>query len=527
MLKKLSFACFLTFILTACSTTTSIKTAKDNIFTLQVLGINDFHGQVLPKQERGGMRNLAAHLLAATESTSDHTFILHAGDHVGASPAESALLQDEPSITFLNYMADFCQNHQQETCYVIGTAGNHEFDEGTPEMLRLLHGGVHAKGPFLEPSWAGAKYTNLSANVFARDSGQLILPPYVIQQVNGVEIGIIGLTLDYTPDLVVPGAVDDLYFADQAEVAQRYVTLLEEQGINAIIIVVHDGTRDKYYSGATQTNSRIDKNSKFGQFLGQLPTAVDLVVTGHSHRFTNAYFSRKNAPSLLVTQAFSSGRAYADITLTIDPAVQDITKASAEVIFANADPDLVLSSAAQTTLQKVDNLISSAVSFAQAYTEQVIGTYAPKANEADLGVFIANSHQYMLNTDMGIMNKGGVRSNIKPGPVKWGDLFAVQPFNNPLIVREYTGVQLLALIDDSQHWTSNITRRFNGSILWQGQALDPLSKYTVGGNAYIMNSERFAVGKLLRVDILDIDATSAYIKLVGPVFDYSSLPKSR
>ena len=524
MLKTFICTFIVVFLISSCASTSQQRSQDEATFTLQVLGINDFHGQVLPKQERGGMRNLAAHLLAATESTSDHTFILHAGDHVGASPAESALLQDEPSITFLNYMADFCQNHQQETCYVIGTAGNHEFDEGTPEMLRLLHGGVHAKGPFLEPSWAGAKYTNLSANVFARDSGQLILPPYVIQQVNGVEIGIIGLTLDYTPDLVVPGTVDDLYFADQAKVAQRYVTLLEEQGINAIIIVVHDGTRDKYYRGATRTNSRIDKNSKFGQFLSQLPTAVDLVVTGHSHRFTNAYFSRKNAPSLLVTQAFSSGRAYADITLTIDPAVQDITQASAEVIFANADPDLVLSSAAEATLQKVDNLISSAVSFAQAYTEQVIGTYTPKANEADLGVFIANSHKTILQTDIGIMNKGGVRATIKAGPVKWGDLFAVQPFNNPLVVREYTGAQLLSLSNDSQHWSSNITQRSNGSILWQGKALDPKRKYTVGGNAYIMNSERFAVGKLLRVDVLDIDATVAYIQSLGGEFHLSSQP---
>lgn len=522
--------CFVLMLsLSACTSLTStIEPAQKNTiekpFTVQVLGINDFHGQVLPKNEQGGMYNLATHLLSAVESTSDYTFIVHAGDHVGASPAESALLQDEPSITFLNHIEGYCTEARQQTCNVIGTAGNHEFDEGTEEMLRLLKGGNHKKGPFLASNWQGATYTNLSANVFVKNSGDLLLPPYVIHQVNGVDIGFIGLTLDYTPELVVPGMIEDVYFAEQAKVAQHYAKLLTESGVKGIVIVVHDGTTHEYYGGTTRKRSKIDRNTKFGQFLAKLPNSVDLIVTGHSHRFTNAFFYREDAPALLVTQAFSSGRAYADITLTIDPNSKDITKASAEVIMVENATSANLSQQAKTALNNLQDLISESVEYAKAYTHQLINVYQPARNEIKLGEFIANSHQYYLKTDIAIMNRGGVRASLKPGEITWGSLFAVQPFGNQLIVRQYSGTQLLELFEDPHYWSSDIVLDAIKKVTWRGQPIEADRIYTVGGNAYIMNSDRFSVGQQMRVDILDIDATSTYIKALEKPFSLLSKP---
>lgn len=515
--------------LSACTSSTStIESTPNNTvekpFTVQVLGINDFHGQVLPKNEQGGMYNLASHLLGAVESTPDHTFIVHAGDHVGASPAESALLQDEPSITFLNYIEGYCTEARQQTCKVIGTAGNHEFDEGTEEMLRLLKGGNHNKGPFLASNWQGATYTNLSANVFVKNSGNLLLPPYVIHQVNGVDIGFIGITLDHTPELVVPGMIEDVYFADQAKVAQHYAKLLTESGVNAIVIVVHDGTTFDYYSGKTRKKSKIDRNTEFGQFLAKLPNTIDLVVTGHSHRFTNAFFDREDAPALLVTQAFSSGQGYADITLTIDPNSRDITKASGEVIMVENASSTNLSQQAKSTLDNLQDLIIESVEYAKAYTHQLINVYQPARNEIQLGEFIANSHQYILKTDIAIMNQGGVRASLKPGEITWGSLFAVQPFSNQLIVRQYSGTQLLALIEDTHYWSSDIVLDANKKVTWRGQPIEAGRTYTLGGNAYIMNSDKFSVGQKVRVDILDIDATSTYIKALEIPFSLLSKP---
>ena len=518
--------CFLSVTtLLSCSSVAPKQEVKADDFTLKIIGINDFHGQVLPKDDKGGMYNLSAHLLQAIESTSDYSFVLHAGDHVGASPAESALLQDEPSISFLNTLSQYCIDTREQTCQVIGTAGNHEFDEGSAEMMRLLQGGNHQKGPFLDAQWAGANYKMLSANVIDQETKAPLLPSYVVHKVNGVDIGFIGLTLDSTPELVVPGAVENLVFEDQAEVANHVVKVLQEQGVNAIIIIVHDGTEADYYSGNTKQKVGIDTLSQFGTFLSKLPNTVDLVVTGHSHNFTNAYFTRNNGTPLLVTQAFSSGRAYADITLTMNTVSKDVTASVAQVMLVNDAPTASLSIGATATLGKLQRLIGDAVDYAQTYTQAYISIYKPSANDIPLGQFIANSHQYSLQTDMAIMNKGGVRADLKAGELVWGDLFAVQPFSNQLVVREYTGEQLLRLIDDKQYWSSDVVIEESGQMILRGKPIELGHTYTVGGNNYIMNSAGFSVGKHVRLGGLDIDATVDYIKRLDAPFNLRDTPK--
>lgn len=512
------------FTLVSCSDTALKQAAEADSFTLKILGINDFHGQVLPKNNEGGMYNLSANLLQAIESTSDYSFILHAGDHVGASPAESALLQDEPSISFLNVISQYCMDTREQTCQVIGTAGNHEFDEGSQEMMRLLEGGNHAKGPFLDAQWRGADYKMLSANVIDKETNTSLLPPYAVHNVNGVDVGFIGLTLDSTPKLVLPGSVDHLVFEDQAEVANHYVKVLQNKGVNAIVIIVHDGTQADYYSGKTKHMASIDTASPFGRFLAKLPSAVDLIVTGHSHNFTNAYFTRDDGSQLLVTQAFSSGRAYANITLTINKTLNDVTESVAEVIRVNGAPTASLSTGAMATLGNLQGLIDKTVDYAQVYTQAHINIYKPSANDIPLGQFIADSHQYSLQTDIGIMNKGGVRAELNAGEIVWGGVFAVQPFGNVLVVREYTGAQLLHLIDDKQYWSSDVVIDENSQIMWRGKPIEVDRKYTMGGNNYIMNSKEFSVGKQVRLGGLDIDVLVDYIKRLETPFNLQNTP---
>lgn len=493
-------------------------------FTVKVLGINDFHGQILPIGDEGGMHHLGRHLLSALESTTDEVFILHAGDHVGASPAESALLQDEPSITFLNHLNQYCAISRSNTCHVMGTAGNHEFDEGSAEMLRLLNGGNHERGPFIQEQWRGANYPTLSANVIDIESQAQLLAPYEVHQVNGVNIGFIGITLDSTPDLVLPGAIDNLQFENQSAIASQYVTELKAKGIKAIIIIIHDGTRGEYYEGATRSNNVIPASSRFSQFLSLLPDEVDLVVTGHSHRFTNAYVKNQNGHSFLVTQAFSNGRAYADIDLRISRETKDVTYASAKIIFADSKTTRPLSNEANASLLAIKELENNATQFAKRYTERVLNIYQPVENDIPLGEFIANSHQYALKTDLAVMNRGGVRANLSAGTVTWGQLFAVQPFGNQLVVRRFSGSQLLALLSINHYWSSDLVTANNGQHYWRGQAIQAQAQYTVGGNSYIMNSEAFSVGELIKINGEDIDATENYISRLPKPFSFRDKP---
>ncbi|WP_269521108.1 bifunctional metallophosphatase/5'-nucleotidase [Alteromonas sp. BMJM2] len=530
---KKRFICVIAFaslvFLLSCTIKQTQNVPKASItddLLVKVLGINDFHGQVLAnaKGPSGGMYLLANHLLKEIESTQSHTFVLHGGDHVGASPAESALLQDEPSITFLNKLNDYCQQTRKGKCQIMGTAGNHEFDEGSAEMLRLLNGGNHKKGPFLQPNWKGANYTTLSANVIDLESETLILPPYAVHNVNGIDIGFIGLTLDTTPNIVLPGAVDNLRFQDQATIAQKYTKELQSKGIEAIIIVVHDGARADYYAGPTKAESGIPQDSDFMAFLKALPSAVDLVVTGHSHRFTNAYVDNSEGHTMLVTQAFSSGRAYADIELRINKVSKDISYASAQIFKVEKEDLSGLSDAAIATLASIGQTIGGATQFAKRYTERVINTFEASSTQISLGEFIANTHQYALKSDLALMNRGGVRASINEGPLTWGQLFAVQPFSNQLMVRRYSGSQLQSLVNERNYWSSNVKILANGNIILNGEPLQQNAYYTLGGNNFIMGSEEFAVGEFIRLGVEDIEATQNYIELLPTPFSFADKP---
>lgn len=518
----------------ASKTSQKPQATPQTTFEIQVLGMNDFHGQVLSADEKGGMLNLASHLIYEIESSNLPSFVLHGGDHVGASPAESALLQDEPAIDFLNVVSDYCQQFHKHTCKVIGTAGNHEFDEGSEELLRLLNGGTHAKGPFIHEHWQGARYETLSANVIDRTTGQPLLKPYTVHQVNGVDIGFIGITLDSTPDIVLPGVVDNLHFLSQISAVNKYVSLLQKKGIEAIIVIVHDGSESEYYSGQTRDKQTIPLDSGFGRFIRYMPAPVDLVVSGHSHQFTNVYVETLAGENLLITQAFSSGRAFADITLTVDSDSKDIVKASAEVVlvddasrprFGSSDTlnnEKASQNNEKRSINKIADLISQSTEYAQNYTTQVINTYKPKEGERQLGNLLANAHNYALKADVAVMNKGGVRAELLAGDVTWGDLFAVQPFGNELTIRRYTGLQLKQLVNGRDFWSDELAI-VNGHIEIQGKSIIDDKMYTVGGNSYIMNSKGFSEGERISQGGNDLEATVNFIKQLPKPFNLSSV----
>src|SRR5262245_56392035 len=182
------------------------KPKKDDALEVKLLGINDFHGQLsagrrVSNRPVGSAPVLASYLLAAARDYGKRVVLVHAGDHVGASPAASALLQDEPSISFLNLMNEKLGGHRGADWRVIGTLGNHEFDEGRAELERLLFGGNHATGPFLDRKWRGADFPYISSNAIETATGDTLLPPYEVRKIDGVKIGFVGAVTKTTPSI--------------------------------------------------------------------------------------------------------------------------------------------------------------------------------------------------------------------------------------------------------------------------------------------------------------------------------------
>ena len=211
---------------------------------VQILSINDFHGALDPSTVRvsrnpdtfyyaGGAEYIST-MLKEREATNPNTIKVTAGDMVGASPLLSAIFHDEPTIQALNLMG-----------FSFSATGNHEFDEGWQELLRLQYGGCHpVDGCFLGvPDFTGAAFQYLSANVIRTDIEETLFPAYSVREIDGVKVAFIGAALELTPTIVVPSGVADLYFAPEVEAINNTVRMLkDEQDVKAFVVLLHDGS---------------------------------------------------------------------------------------------------------------------------------------------------------------------------------------------------------------------------------------------------------------------------------------------
>ncbi|HYQ45343.1 MAG TPA: 5'-nucleotidase C-terminal domain-containing protein [Polyangiaceae bacterium] len=485
---------------------------------VKLLGFNDFHGQLstgklVSNRPVGSAGVLTSYLKAAQAGIENQTIIVHAGDHVGASPAASALLQDEPAIQWLNMLANSSCTYADKlnpACNVVGTLGNHEFDEGKTELLRLLSGGNHVSGPFLEDPYKGARVPYVSANVVDEVTNRPILPPYVIKQVQGVPIAFVGAVLEATPTIVTPTGVAGLKFLDEADAANSYVPEIKALGVKTIVLLIHQGASQSSYTTSTNTSltNSVLNGTDILDVVTRLDSEFDVVVSGHSHSFTNVLVSNNGGKKILVTQAFSASTAYDDIDLTIDPVSKDVVSKSARIVTTFADvapgnvPDPAASALTVAAEAKVAPLVSQVVGFAtKSFTRDGGST-----GESSLGDIIADSQNIAEGTQFAFMNPGGIRADLVVpaggGNFTWNDLFTIQPFGNTLVKMNLTGAQIKAVLE--QQWTATTTRILQisgfgytysaaqpiGSRIVEihdaaGVALDPAAVYSITCNNFL------------------------------------------
>lgn len=464
---------------------------RDPIVNLKILGINDFHGQLSPRKigtrPAGGAAVLASYLKAAAGQAEDGSLIIHAGDHVGASPPNSALLQDEPSITVLNLLAnqhcryvrlngpiaDWLRAILMPRCNVVGTLGNHEFDEGVTEMLRLINGGNSAKGPFLESPWRGARMPYVSSNVVDAASGRPLLPPYTIKIVDGIRVGIIGAVLTETPTIVTPTGVAGVRFLDEATSINKYAKELRNRGVRTIIVTIHKGTSQPSFIGSTPPNVQ-NLTGPIVDIVKQLDDEIDLVVSGHTHSFTNALIANNNGKPILVTQAFSASTAYDDIDLAISRKSGDVVEKSAAIVTTWADegPGLTPDAEVAKVVAAADERVAPLVSRLIGVAANSMTRAENSAGESSLGNLVADAQRVVTNVQFSFMNPGGIRDDLAAGEVNWGELFAIQPFSNDLVSMDVTGAQIKSLLEQQ----------------WQGQPSPRILK--ISGLAYTWDASR-------------------------------------
>jgi 5'-nucleotidase len=515
---------------------------------IKLLGLNDFHGQLESRlvagRPAGGAAILAAYLRDVGQDFPFRHAIIHAGDHIGASPPESALLQDEPAIQVYNLLGNSQCSYWfrfNPFCNLVGTSGNHEFDEGKDELLRIINGGNHPDGPFLEPNYRGARYPHVSSNVVVEETGDTLFPPLTLKFLGGIPVAFIGAVLESTPTIVTPTGVAGLEFLDEADTINSYVSVLKIFGIRTIVVTIHQGGRQTAFEGPTPAEPSAELAGEIVNIVSRLDDEVDVVVSGHAHGFTNSLLPSSGDEPILVTQAFSSSTAFGDIDLVIDRRTRDVIEKTARIIttFGDVAPGNTPAADVAAIVTAADELTAPLVNRVIAEAAGTLTRTQNAAGESQLGNLIADAQRAAMGTQLGFMNPGGIRADIEGGEVTWGELFTVQPFGNSLVQMNLTGAQVVALLE--QQWCCGLNPRILGpsgltytwsasqpegsrivEVLVDGAPIDPAATYSVTVNSFIAaGGDSFTVlleGTDQVGGAVDLDALIPYVESLPQPF---------
>ena len=440
---------------------------------IQLLGVNDFHGHLEspgtaareadgPEVPLGGAAALAAHLDRAALSYPGRTIRVHAGDMVGASPLLSSHFKDEPTVRAMNLME-----------FDVGTLGNHEFDEGGDEMLRLL---------------GGTRFPYIAANTIDRE-GELDLPPAMVLERAGVRVGFIGVTTPSTPRFLLDRHARRFEWRDISTVVNRHAADLRSRGVEAIVVLAHSGAFHESGETGPAAGEIIDETR-------EMSSAVDVVIAGHSHsRLDTVVPNSDGDGGKLVVEAKSYGRAYDRVRMTID-------RASGHVIAKSADtPDTWNDEVA------LDDEISALVAgYRQALGglgDRVVGraavpleNRAPDGDPGNLGTVAARGQRRLAEADIAFVNDGNLRASLDAGPLTYAELFRACAYEHPVMRMQMSGRDVQRVLDQR---STGVPLHVDGP-----SRIDPARSYTVAANQLLIDE-----GDIEALTRAAADATSA------------------
>ncbi|MBT9488275.1 MAG: bifunctional metallophosphatase/5'-nucleotidase [Rubrivivax sp.] len=515
---------------------------------VKIVGFNDYHGNLqspgtfgqntgVPSNLRppvGGAEFLAGYV-AQMKAGNPNTIVVGAGDFIGATPLISALFFDEPSVETLNRIGlDFV------------AVGNHEFDKGKDELKRLQNGGCKITNGATDPNscrgadvgtpvpFEGAKYKWLSANVIETATGKSLLPAYGIKRVGNQRIGFIGMTLEGTPAIVTPTGVAGLEFRDEADTVNALIPRLRAQGVEAIVVLVHEGAFQG--AGNSDINGCVGDlaGSALAGIVGRLHNEVDLVISGHTHAAYNCSkntldngtvarptgLPNRNGRLIPVTSASAFGRVLTEIDLQIDPATGDVIPGSVSPVNKLVDRN----NAAVTPNAQVASIVNAYNLLQAPLANSVLGSITEAlpnvgnaAGEQPAGLMIADA-QLAATTPAGLggavaafMNPGGVRNpgftfpssaaGEGDGNVTYGEAFTVQPFGNSLVTMTVTAKQLKDLLE----------QQFVGCL---GQGTQRILQVS-NGVSYSYSASAPACAKIIDLTLTPTDTTVVPPVVIG------------
>ena len=417
---------------------------------LNLLNINDFHGRI-----DGNTVKFAGTIEQLRAQYGDaNTLLGSAGDNIGASLFASSSQRDKPTIDVLNALM------------LESSVGNHEFDTGYPDLTGDI------------ASWTNWDY--LGANVYFKGTTNPALPEYVIVDIDGVKVGVIGAVTEETPSLVTQSGISMLDFGDPVEAVNRVAEQLSDGDLSngeadVLIAEYHEGAGQGTAAGGTLEN-QVALGGAFAEIVNNTSSLVDVLFTGHTHQAYawDAPIPGDPANTRPVLQTGSYGVNIGQVVLTFDTATDEVTGYTMRNVPRTTVDDATLI-ATYPRVAEVKTIVDAALAEAAvignvpvgSVTDDIsrafIGAGEDRGSESTIGNLVANSLVASLGSadrgsaEIGIVNPGGLRADLlygADGVITYAEANAVLPFLNNLWTTTLTGSQFKLILE--QQWQRDI-----------------------------------------------------------------------
>jgi 2',3'-cyclic-nucleotide 2'-phosphodiesterase (5'-nucleotidase family) len=463
---------------------------------LRIIGINDFHGALVKRPDgawgnRGGAAEVAAMIHRAREECAPVCvpLLLHGGDLFQGTPASNFAF-GRPVVEILNALG-----------MAAGALGNHEFDWGQDTLRARMR---DLQSPIL------------GANVTDADGRNVEwIPDDTLLTLDGVRVGVVGIADPATPRTTMPRHVADLRFAPPAPIIRARAAALRARGADLVVLVAHLG-------GFCNIDAPDDCRGEIFDLARELgPGMLDAIVSGHTHSAVNTVVA-----STPIVQSRSSGRAIGVVDIPFGP--RGATARRPEVRHVTSDsitPDPDIARLVAAARERVADRV-------QAVVVTTADRWPRSGEQYALGNLIADAQRAAGEGDVGVMNNGGIRTELRAGEIVWGALHEVQPFENRLVAVTVRGDALRRYLEGLvggtalRHHVSGVTvefdpaaprgQRIRRAVLSDGRVLNDRRTYRVimtdflatGGDGVSLSAD----ATVEDLGIVDLDVFVNYLR---------------
>ena len=456
------YGLILVLILTACSGQSDQIAPESDAVTITVIGTNDVHGDLLPGPKKGGLTTFSGYVAAtrAARAEDGAVLLIDAGD-MWQGTLESNLVEGKSVVQAYNAMN-----------YTAVTIGNHEFDFGPIGENSIPANDDEDPRGALKQRAIESEFPVLAANIVNSDTGEPVewdnVTPSVMVEAAGVKVGIIGLVTAHMLQVTATSNTVGLEISPLADATIREATKLRADGADIVIVTAHAGGGCTAFDDPND-HSSCRSNAEIMRVARALPEGlVDHSIAGHAH---NGMAHTVNG--VAVTSAFSNTHAFDRVDYTVDASSGEIlerrifppqlncpahNRETGECEWSERDPAIVEPPVYEGNVVRptaeVQAIIDEAIAHTEAIKSEPLGVtletpfLRDDTPESPIARLFTDAILEETDADISIHNtSGGIRADLQAGPVTFGDVYQISPFDNQVVILDVSGADLRRIIE--------------------------------------------------------------------------------